>query len=267
VTAPAAARVRELRDRLAAVVSRMPDAIREGQRVEMERFVFAISLVARACGPGARVVDVGGGWGTFSLGCATAGMKAAVIDDFRDPGFLDAPTMSAMRALHAALGVDVQARDVVAEGLGLADGAADAICCFDSMEHWHASPKPLFRSIVRALRPGGLFVLATPNCVNLRKRITVPLGRGKWSAMADWYEADVFRGHVREPDVDDLRYIARDMGLRDVRIVGRNWAGYSSPRGIVRRVTPWVDHLLRLRPSLCADLYLIGRTPGGPPAR
>ena len=45
--------------------------------------------------------------------------------------------------------------------------------------------------------------------------------------MAHWYEPELFRGHVREPDVDDLRYIARDMGLEDVvvakgaEVVGR----------------------------------------------
>ena len=50
-------------------------------------------------------------------------------------------------------------------------------------------------------------MVGVPNCVNLRKRLTVPLGRGKWSPMADWYEQPSFRGHVREPDAlrDRLR--------------------------------------------------------------
>jgi hypothetical protein len=89
-----------------------------------------------------------------------------------------------------------------------------------------------------ALKPGGLFFLGVPNCVNLRKRITVPLGAGKWSAIEEWYEREMFRGHVREPDVGDLRYIARDLGLRDVRIFGRNWLGYASRHGWVRALTP-----------------------------
>ena len=74
----------------------------------------------------------------------------------------------------------------------------------------------------------GLFVLGVPNRVNLRKRVFVPFGYGKWSSMKDWYESPVFRGHVREPDVDDLRYIARDLHLRDWQVFGRNWLGYSS---------------------------------------
>jgi len=100
-----------------------------------------------------------------------------------------------------------------------------------------------------------------PNCVNLRKRLSVPLGIGKWSRMEDWYEEQEFRGHVREPDVADLRYIALDMGLKDVQILGRNWLGYASRSRFVRLGTWIVDMPLRMFPSLCADLYMTGHSP------
>jgi hypothetical protein len=127
------------------------------------------------------------------------------------------------------------------------------------MEHWHNSPKALFGRVIAALRPGGLFILAVPNCVNLRNRITTPLGWACWSSMETWYEQTPFRGHVREPNVADLRYIARDMDLQDVKIVGRNWMGHASPRLLARAVTDVLDPILRWRPSLCSDLYLIGK--------
>jgi hypothetical protein len=93
----------------------------------------------------------------------------------------------------------------------------------------------------------------------MRKRITVPLGVGKWSEMQDWYETVKFRGHVREPDVSDLMYIARDMGLVDIAIHGRNWLGYYSANPAIRFATRIVDYPLRLKPSLCSDIYLIGK--------
>jgi SAM-dependent methyltransferase len=128
-------------------------------------------------------------------------------------------------------------RDLVEEGLDLPPETIDVFTIFDSMEHWHHSPKPVFGAVMRALRPGGLFVLSGPNCANLRKRITLLFGRGKWSAMHDWYDAPRFRGHVREPDVEDLRYIARDMDLTQVRILGRNWAGWGSRLRLFRIIT------------------------------
>src|SRR5262249_23689895 len=81
--------------------------------------------------------------------------------------------------------------------------------------------------------------------------------------MEDWYQEPEFRGHVREPDVADLRYIALDMGLREVQILGRNWMGYVSRSGFVRLATWIADRPLRMFPSLCADIYLTGHSPTG----
>ncbi len=118
-----------------------------------------------------------------------------------------------------------------------------------------ADPKRLM--IVHELRAGGRFVIGVPNCVNLRKRITVPLGYGKWSSFDEWYGNPLFRGHVREPDVADLRAIASDMKLQNVRIVGRNWLGFASANPIVRSFTKAIDVPLRAFPALCADIYLV----------
>ena len=76
--------------------------------------------------------------------------------------------------------------------------------------------------------------------------------------MLSWYESDEFRGHVREPDVNDLLYIARDMKLKSIKIMGRNWLGYKNTNNLIRVVTPIVDYVLRINPRLCSDIYLIG---------
>jgi len=151
---------------------------------------------------------------------------------------------------------------VIQDGLRGVEGDLDVVTSFDSMEHWHHSPKKLFHQAIDRLVPGGLLVLGVPNCVNMRKRITVPLGIGKWSGLEVWYEKDVFRGHVREPDVGDLKYIAEDLALKNVRIFGRNWAGYQSSRRLIRYATTVMDCPLRLVPSLCSDLYMTGERAG-----
>lgn len=70
--------------------------------------------------------------------------------------------------------------------------------------------------------------------------------------MEDWYEPDIFRGHVREPSARDLNYIAKDINLANPTIIGRNW---TAGAGKIMRV---IDYALRPFPSLCSDLYLIG---------
>ncbi|MCH8164892.1 MAG: class I SAM-dependent methyltransferase [Planctomycetes bacterium] len=246
-----------IREILVDLARQYPPALVEGQLSDVRRVAFHISLVISEKEPNRRICDLGGGIGLFSVGCAALGMSCVLADDFGDK--VNQQYGDEQFALHKKLGVDIVAKDVISERLDFEPESFDAFTCFDAMEHWHHSPKVLFGEIRQALKPCGLFILGGPNCVNLRKRISAPLGIGKWSGMGDWYEKTTFRGHVREPDVDDLQYIADDMKLRNVRILGRNWLGYHSTFKWVRIGMPLFDHALRLLPSLCSDIYLVGQ--------
>jgi len=251
-----------LHDVLINVANQYPRDMVDGQIRDIARISFHIGLALGAAKSKPHneleLCDLGGGIGLFSVGCAALGMKRVVlVDDFDDP--INHKVGASILDLHRNLGVEVVSRDVIDEGIRDIPGYFDIITTFDSMEHWHHSPKRLFHEVIEKLNSGGVFVLGVPNCVNMRKRITVPLGIGKWSRMQDWYEAEKFRGHVREPDVSDLTYIARDMGLTDTKIYGRNWLGYYSANPAIRFATKVMDHLLRLKPSLCSDIYLVGR--------
>jgi SAM-dependent methyltransferase len=241
----------EIAEKLVAVHAAYPPRLREHE--SMERPSFHIRLVLDRLGRvPSSMVDLGGGYGPVSVGFAALGARAVLVDDFGDP--INEQLGEGPLAVHRSYGVEVVSTNVLE--LDLRDlGPFDAVTSFDSMEHWHDSPKRLFHSAVEALNPGGVFVLGVPNAANLRKRLTVPLGRASWSPMGEWYERDRFRGHVREPNVRDLRYIAKDIGLRDVEILGRNWLGYYSHP----RLTRIFDRPLRPFPSLCSDIYLIGR--------
>jgi SAM-dependent methyltransferase len=246
---------------LRSIAVRYPAELVSEQLADVKRIAFHIGLVIVEQGSDITICDIGGGIGLFSIGCAALGMRSILVDDFRDR-VNDLAFGTAALDLHRSYGVEVMARDVIAEQrLDLPTAVLDVATTFDSMEHWHHSPKRLFTSARDALRPGGLFVLGVPNCVNLRKRLTVPLGIGRWSPMEVWYEQEVFRGHVREPDIDDLRYIARDMELTDVHIFGRNWMGRASQSTAKRRMTMVADRTLQRLPSLCSDIYMTGRKP------
>ena len=238
-----------------------PSSLISSQLEDIRRIAFHVSLVKDRISKG-RVCDLGGGIGLFSVACAAVGLDSTLLDDFNDP--VNAAWPNGGLPVHHKYGVTVRNGSVLADDLAFPPESFDAVTSFDSMEHWHHSPKRLFRRVVTWLKPGGFLTLGVPNCVNLRKRLMVPLGRGKWSTMADWYEQDCFRGHVREPDVADLYYIARDMGLVNAQIVGRNWLGYRLRTPVVRSLMPLIDQCLRPWPSLCSDLYLIAEKPQAP---
>jgi SAM-dependent methyltransferase len=242
-------------DTLAGPAARYPAPLVDIELADVPRIAFHLRLVIDHA-DGGPVCDVGGGLGLLSIGCAALGVPAILADDFRD----DSRGVSAdtVLAIHRSLGVEILERDVT-RGLALPPGSLGAVTCFHSIEHWHGSPKTLFADLLAALRPGGLFLLAAPNAVNLRKRLAVPLGYGTWSPFSEWYDAQEFRGHVREPTVQDLQQIGRRLGLEQISIFGRNWLGLSNPHAAVRAAVRVADRLLRLRPSLCSDIYLMGK--------
>jgi SAM-dependent methyltransferase len=250
---------------LTTVAREYPDDLEGEELQDVPRVAYHIQIALACLGlrphTQSTICDLGGGVGLFSVGCAALGFKRVIlIDDFNDP--VNRGVGASVLDLHRRHGVEVASRDVIAEGLGdVLRGGADVITTFDSMEHWHHSPKRLFQEVVASLRSGGTFILGVPNSVNMRKRITIPFGVGKWSQMQDWYDPATFRGHVREPDVDDLRYIANDMGLVDLSIFGRNWQGHKSQSRAIRFATRILDRPLRLRASLCSDIYLVGKKP------
>jgi SAM-dependent methyltransferase len=217
----------------------------------LQRIAFDVSLVRQWRGTDISIADIGGGLGLFSLAFAELGARATIVDYF------PWEHRESMFKVFREHGVEVMNRDAIAEGIDFPDGSLDVVTSFHFMEHVHNSPKRLFDSMVRALKPDrGLFVLAGPNSVNLRKRVTAPIGNYKWSSMREWYETDVFRGHVREPDVDDLRYIVRDLGLHELGVYGRNFLGqgHDDFRGrLARSISP----ILERRPSLCSDIYIV----------
>ncbi len=227
------------------------------RRAEAMRVAFNMELCVSRVGARARICDIGGGWGLFSAACAQIGMDSTLVDDFKDGGFFDAA--DTRHRMPKECGVHVISRDVVRDGIEFPNESFDVVTSFDSVEHWHGSPRAVFRQVLEALRPGGWFVLATPNCVNLRKRLTVPFGAGDWSPFDGWYLESPFRGHVREPSVADLRRIGNDLGLASVRILGGNWMGHAHSSRIVRATTRILDRPLRQLPSLCSDIYLIGQ--------
>lgn len=226
-------------------------------RANRTRLLWQIETVVRNVPRGGRIIDIGGGIVPFMLTCKCLGYKPIVVDDFADAGYQNEATKKVLQLFDEG-GVTVITGDVLTTTeFGDADKDFSLVTSHDSMEHWHNSPKPLFHRLWERLDTEGLLWLGVPNCVNLRKRLTVPFGIGKWSSMRDWYEQEVFRGHVREPDVDDLRYIARDLGARRIKVAGKNWLGYRNSRKLVRAVTPFVDQALQFMPSICSDIYLL----------
>jgi SAM-dependent methyltransferase len=223
--------------------------------------------------PGKRLVDLGAGLSVFGLVCRTHGMEVTLVDDFGGGGGVEIrpgpQEIPLLEVFEKQFGLRIARQSLLEQPLSLPDASADVVTCFHSLEHWHHSPRRLFREIVRILKPGGFLVLATPNAVNIRKRCYVLSGRTNFPLLRDWYEGGdpIFRGHVREPVVGDLRQLMEWNGLEVIATYGRNFIGRQSkvlaflPAALLEAVAKGSDRVLRLFPSLCSDIHVVGRKP------
>ncbi|MES2995296.1 MAG: class I SAM-dependent methyltransferase [Verrucomicrobiota bacterium] len=239
-----------------------------------ERIVFYCQVMENhgLLHPGKTIVDLGAGICWFDPLLKLLGADIRLVDDFGGGGGVDntAPdeTKDFLTRYLDEWQFEMHEQNILKTPLPFENASVDAVTCFHCLEHWHNSPKRLFKEITRILKPGGFLFLATPNAVNLRKRITVPLGMNNWSSLDEWYEEEpVFRGHVREPILGDLRNICELNGLKVVAQYGRNFIGRDSlvlawiPKPIRHRIAAGTQHLLQTFPTLCSDIHVVGRKP------
>ena len=248
----------EIKKCLRRVIAQFPEPFRASELANLDRYAFNVRLVLK---PGAHLIDLGCGTGAFPLVCAELGMRVTVIDEWLDPVHLTRDGQTILH-LYEQHGIETIRADLLSFTFPQAwQGMVNVVSCFESMEHWHDSPRNLFRQVAQALKPGGKLVLSAPNAVAAHNRLLVLLGRTNYHPWTDFYNGHVpFQGHVREPVVAELRSIAEDLGLTKVQIRGKYWLAQRMP-GSLSLLARLADRLFEQFPPLCGMLYLVAEKP------
>lgn len=123
------------------------------------------------------VCDFGAGKGTFANRLAEVrGLQVLAIDITERP---------------ADLSPDVQwLRADLNERLPVESMACSAVVSIEVIEHLE-NPRATFRELYRVLRPGGVVVLTTPNCENIRSYIALLIKRHHWAFTDSSYPAHI----------------------------------------------------------------------------
>ena len=138
----------------------LPAAGAPGGTVDLEwldrRHAPMLELIARHAGTGRRLLEVGTGAGLFLKAASRAGWEASGLE------------LSAEGAAFARerLGLDV--REERAEQMSFSPGTFDAAVMFDVIEHLF-DPQAVLAATRRALKPGGILVVSTPNFAALSR--------------------------------------------------------------------------------------------------
>ena len=93
----------------------------------------------------------------------------------------------------------------------------DAVLLLDVIEHWHNSPRELLNTLIKYLKPGGYLFVGMPNSVNIRKRISVVMGKTNYCSLESFYFCgEPWRGHVREYTQTETEQLVKYQGLNIV---------------------------------------------------
>lgn len=235
------------------VAGRYPRPAAEYYGRHASRLSFEASLLFK---PKKAFVDVGSGLNPLALGLQLLGMRTTMVDRFDYP--VEAKYVGDHKPLMAVLadaGVRTARVDITRQPLPFGDDFADTISCIACVEHLHSSPRPLLRDIARVLKPGGHLLLGGPNAVNLRKRLSVLIGRSNLPPIEQfWSDGDpTWYGHVREPTMPEMHWMVEACGLTVVAAFGRNFIG-EEKYGLTASL---LDPALRRIPSLCSDIYVL----------
>lgn len=242
---------KEIKYTLKKIVLEYPEELRKMQTEDIERVLKHILWVYKK---NARILDIGGGIGLFSLGCALMGMEVYLLDDFRD--FINIRIGESILNLHKKFGVNVIKEDALKVDLLkiFEPESIDVVTLFDVVEHFHHSPRDLFHQIRKVMKKGGKFIIGVPNSIDIFNRIKMILGISPEAKFEEWYYNKEFRGHIREMTISELIKIARDLGFRKIKIYGENWNLSKYKPKILFKI---INEILKKFKNLCSDIYLL----------
>ncbi len=237
-----------------------PEEVRQQAFAGQERDIEHVKLLFTENGS---LLDLGGGTNTANLVLARLGMRVVVVDIFEQywNSHFASGGMAQLRRLFDEEHVTLVDGDILNFDYRghFANSPFDVIASFNCFEHLHHSPKPMLDDCLTLLKPGGKVVFSTPNSVNIYKRIKVLLGRTNHPQFDHfYYHGNPWYGHVREFSCGDWNTLAGILNLKDTQMHGYNWNLLTHkrfPRGLARPI----DRMLRLVPSLCTDVCLVGR--------
>ncbi len=175
---------------------------------ELQRHVHTIELVHRFAPlrTHPRVLDLAAGWAIPSRCLLKEGYAIHLTDS---------PSIGGEKLCDYSAKTFPLTRidDLEREELPFPPGSFDVVLWLATIEHLQNSPKPVFQSIHRVLRPGGVLIMDTPNILELRKRVMLLMGRSIMPNMKYIFNAPRHADHHYEYTKADLEYVVGQSGF------------------------------------------------------
>ena len=151
-----------------------PARLEDVWRMERLRFRETLRRIPPATSPKSSLLDLGSSRAWLPFFQVLLGYRRIVLNtSYPDAGFV-----SDSLGVDDADSADVRMEvfDVERDEFPFEDECFDVITCLEVLEHLAIDPMAMMSEINRVLKPGGLFVLSTPNAVRTSNVVNILLG-------------------------------------------------------------------------------------------
>jgi SAM-dependent methyltransferase len=226
---------------------------------EMAAIVRELAKVFPEGFAGKRLLDIGCGPMDKTGVLQRMGFACSAADDLSDPWHRRGDTISRITGYARDLGIEFFHQADGRHDLPFPPGSFDVVLLLGVVEHLHESPRSLLNAAGAFLKPGGVVVVEMPNSVNLRKRLSVLMGRSSLPPVDQFYHAiGPWRGHVREYTLDETAFICRENGFEIFTATTFEAFATEKLRPPLRQIYLWLG---RLVPSFRSMVLVVGRKP------
>jgi len=183
-----------------------------------EKVRTVANLLQDVNGTGGRLLDIGCGALDKTTVFQRLGYECFACDDFQDPWHRHPDNQGPLLAFARECGVQVHVLTESDYSLPWETESFDVVALLDVIEHLHESPRDILNFAGNYLKQGGLLVVGMPNSVNLRKRLSVLVGKTNYTPLDGFYEfVGNWRGHVREFTLEETCQIVQWNGFDVLR--------------------------------------------------
>ena len=163
---------------------------------------------------GNRLLDIGSGPMDKTGIMQALGFRCSAVDDLHDPWHLRGDNITQIMTYASSVGIDFYHQSEGDHMIPFEVGSFDVVCALAVIEHLHESPREFLNTMGRYLKTGGILLVVMPNSVNLRKRLSVLVGRTNYPPIDELYfSTNTYRGHVREYTLRETVYILKQSGF------------------------------------------------------
>jgi len=226
------------------------------------KYITISDIILTEVPKGSRVLDIGCGPCDLTAILSKLGYSMTGIDDLRDPWHLIGRNRDRIKAFAKEMGISLINEPI--ESVKLKENTFDASLLIDILEH-SLNPRTLLNRAISALKANGLLLIETPNSLALAKKALLLIGKSNYPDVRFiYFNIGMYRGHVREYTVSELKHICEQSGIMKVKVKLINSTTKSSiceSRGFRKTFSKLYDLTSAILPNLRDTIIIFGRKP------